>query len=78
VQRIAGGDRPPWKPLSKTDVQEVIHFLQDKELQRIALSPHDSCEWALNAFQDAWGSDFDVVTVGQPIRFSGNGRTESN
>jgi 7,8-dihydropterin-6-yl-methyl-4-(beta-D-ribofuranosyl)aminobenzene 5'-phosphate synthase len=76
VQRIASADRPLWKPPSKTDVREAIRFLQDKGLQRMALSPHDSCEWALNAFQDAWGSDFDVVTVGQPIRFSGNGREE--
>jgi 7,8-dihydropterin-6-yl-methyl-4-(beta-D-ribofuranosyl)aminobenzene 5'-phosphate synthase len=76
VQRIAGADRPPWKPLSKDDVHEVIHFLQDKGLKRMALSPHDSCDWTLNAFKEAWGSDFDVVTVGQRVSFSGNGREE--
>jgi 7,8-dihydropterin-6-yl-methyl-4-(beta-D-ribofuranosyl)aminobenzene 5'-phosphate synthase len=76
VQRVAGADRPPWEPLSKDDANEAIHYLQLKELKRMALSPHDSCEWALNAFHDAWGSAFDVVTVGQQIRFSGNGREE--
>jgi 7,8-dihydropterin-6-yl-methyl-4-(beta-D-ribofuranosyl)aminobenzene 5'-phosphate synthase len=77
VQRIAGADRPPWKPLSKEDVHEVIHYLQEKGLKRTALSPHDSCEWTLNAFREAWGSGFEVVTVGQRIRFSANGREES-
>jgi 7,8-dihydropterin-6-yl-methyl-4-(beta-D-ribofuranosyl)aminobenzene 5'-phosphate synthase len=77
VQRIAGADRPPWKPLSKDDVLEAIQYLKEKGLKRIVLSPHDSCDWALDAFREAWGSAFDVVTVGQQIRFSSNGRKES-
>jgi 7,8-dihydropterin-6-yl-methyl-4-(beta-D-ribofuranosyl)aminobenzene 5'-phosphate synthase len=77
VQRIAGADRPPWKPLTKDDVHEAIHYLQDKGLKRMALSPHDSCDWTLNAFKEAWGSDFDVVTVGQRIGFSANDLEES-
>lgn len=76
VQRIAGADRPPWVPLTKDDVHKAIHYLQDKGLKRMALSPHDSCDWSLNAFEEAWGSNFDVVTVGQRIVFSGNGREE--
>jgi 7,8-dihydropterin-6-yl-methyl-4-(beta-D-ribofuranosyl)aminobenzene 5'-phosphate synthase len=73
VQRIAGADRPPWEPLTKDDVREAIRYLQDRGLKRVALSPHDSCDWSLGAFEQAWGSDFDVVTVGQPLEFSGNG-----
>ena len=72
VQRIAGADRPPWEPLTKADVHEVIHYLQDKGLKRMALSPHDSCDWTLNAFEEAWGAAFQVVTVGQPLEFQGN------
>ena len=72
VLRIAGSDRPPWKPLTKPDVHEVIHYLQDKGLKRMALSPHDSCDWTLNAFEEAWGAAFQVVTVGQPLEFSAN------
>ena len=76
VQRIAGADRPPWQPLSKDDVQEVIRYLQDKGLKRVALSPHDSCDWTLSAFRAAWGSDFAIVTVGRRIEFPGDGREE--
>lgn len=77
VQRIAGAHRPPWRPLSKDDVLDAIRYLKDKGLERIVLSPHDSCDWALGAFREAWGSAFDVVTVGQQIRFSSNGGKES-
>ena len=78
VQRIAGADRPPWKPLAKDDVREAIQYLKDKGLKRIALSPHDSCDWALDAFREAWETVFDVVTVGRQIRLSSNGRKESS
>jgi 7,8-dihydropterin-6-yl-methyl-4-(beta-D-ribofuranosyl)aminobenzene 5'-phosphate synthase len=76
-QRIMGADRPPWKLLTRDDVLELIRFLKEKGLKEVILSPHDSCDWALNAFEEAWGSDFGVVTVGQEIRLSGNDRKES-
>ena len=37
---------------------------------------HDSCEWALGAFREAWGSAFAIVTVGQQIHFCANGQGE--
>jgi len=60
-------------PLTKENVQAAIRYLKENGLERVALSPHDSCDWTLNAFKEAWGSDCDVVTVGQPIEFAGNG-----
>ncbi len=76
-QRIMGADRPPWKAMTRDDVLESIRYLKEKGLKRVVLSPHDSCDWALSAFEEAWGSDFGVVTVGQEIRLSGNGHEES-
>jgi 7,8-dihydropterin-6-yl-methyl-4-(beta-D-ribofuranosyl)aminobenzene 5'-phosphate synthase len=73
VQRIAGADRPPWVPLTKDDVHAAIRYLKDKGLQQVFLSPHDSCDWTVSAFREAWGSDFDIVSVGQRIEFAGNG-----
>ena len=63
--------------MTKDQVQEAIQYLKEKGLKRMALSPHDSCDWALGAFREAWGSDFGVVTVGQEIRLSANGHKES-
>jgi 7,8-dihydropterin-6-yl-methyl-4-(beta-D-ribofuranosyl)aminobenzene 5'-phosphate synthase len=76
-QRVMSADRPLWKLMTKDDVLELIQYLKEKGLKQIALSPHDSCDWALNAFEDAWGSDFGVVMVGQEIRLSGNSNKEN-
>jgi 7,8-dihydropterin-6-yl-methyl-4-(beta-D-ribofuranosyl)aminobenzene 5'-phosphate synthase len=76
-QRVMGADRPPWQLMTRDDVLELIQYLKEKGLERMVLSPHDSCDWALSAFEEAWGSDFGVVTVGQEIRLSGNGHKES-
>jgi 7,8-dihydropterin-6-yl-methyl-4-(beta-D-ribofuranosyl)aminobenzene 5'-phosphate synthase len=69
MQRFLGTGRPPWKMLTAEDVMETIRYLQEKGLKRIALSAHDSCDFSLNAFDEAWGSAFEVVTVGQPLEF---------
>ena len=71
AQRFLGSDRPPWKPLSIADVEEIILYLKEKGLKWVALSPHDSCERTLGAFQDAWGAGFEVVTVGQMLEVNG-------
>jgi 7,8-dihydropterin-6-yl-methyl-4-(beta-D-ribofuranosyl)aminobenzene 5'-phosphate synthase len=70
VQRIGGSDRPLWEPVRKEDTQEAIDYLRGKGLAEVAVSAHDSCEWALGAFEQAWGPAFEVVTAGQPLKFS--------
>jgi 7,8-dihydropterin-6-yl-methyl-4-(beta-D-ribofuranosyl)aminobenzene 5'-phosphate synthase len=75
LRRFVGTGRLPWRPLTPADTRETIRYLQDKGIKRIALSAHDSCDRTVNAFQEAWGADFDVVTVGQPLTFASNGNT---
>jgi 7,8-dihydropterin-6-yl-methyl-4-(beta-D-ribofuranosyl)aminobenzene 5'-phosphate synthase len=67
VHRLVGTGQPPWAPPTTEDVAETIAFLKAKGIARVALSPHDSCDWTLDAFADAWGPAFEVVTVGTPI-----------
>jgi 7,8-dihydropterin-6-yl-methyl-4-(beta-D-ribofuranosyl)aminobenzene 5'-phosphate synthase len=67
AQRILGTDRPLWQPLTTADVEESIQYLREKGLEWVALSAHDSCEWTLDAFEEAWGGGFQVVTVGQAL-----------
>ncbi len=71
AQRILGTDRPLWQPLTTADVEEAIQYLKEKGLAWVALSAHDSCEWTLAAFEDAWGPGFQVATVGQPLKVGG-------
>ena len=69
VQRFLGTGRPPWQPLTGEDVEDRIHYLQAKGVQRVGLSAHDSCDCTLSTFDKAWGEAFQVVTAGQPLNF---------
>jgi len=67
LQRFLGTGRPPWSPLGKEDVQAAIAYLQRWRLNLLALSAHDSCDWSLSAFREAFGSSFQEVAVGRAI-----------
>jgi 7,8-dihydropterin-6-yl-methyl-4-(beta-D-ribofuranosyl)aminobenzene 5'-phosphate synthase len=67
VQRVLGTGRPPWQSITKDDVVETIEYLKGRGFIQVALSLHDSCDWTASAFERAWGSDFQVVKVGEPI-----------
>jgi len=67
LQRLAGTGRPPWSPLRKSDVEKVLAYLKGKRLQLVGLSAHDSCDWTLAAFREAFGPAYREVKVGQRI-----------
>jgi len=67
LQRLAGTGRPPWSPLRKSDVEEVLAYLKGKGLQLVGLSAHDSCDWTLAAFRETFGPAYREVRVGQRI-----------
>ncbi len=51
------------------DLAGPIGFLLDQEPGLVALSPHDSEAAALEAFKQAFPETFQVLKVGEPIRF---------
>ena len=67
LQRLAGTGRPPWSPLRKSDVEEVLAYLNGKGLRLVGLSAHDSCDWTLAAFREAFGPAYREVRVGERI-----------
>ena len=67
LQRLAGTGRPPWSPIRKTDVEETIAYLKGKGLQLVGISAHDSCDWTLDAFREAFGPAYREVKVGERI-----------
>lgn len=68
-QRFLGVGRPPWNLLSMDEVAEAIELIRGFGLKRIALSAHDSCDAALEAFRDAFGPGFREIRVGEAITF---------
>jgi 7,8-dihydropterin-6-yl-methyl-4-(beta-D-ribofuranosyl)aminobenzene 5'-phosphate synthase len=67
VQRIVGTGKWPWDPISKQDVQTNIAYLQRYNPHLVALSPHDSCDWSLEAFRGAFGAAYQDIQVGKEI-----------
>ncbi len=67
LQRIFGTGKWPWDPISRQDVETAIAYLQRRRPQLVALSPHDSCDWSIEAFRSAFGAAYRDVRVGKEI-----------
>jgi len=67
VQRIVGADRPPWHPINEQDVFRGIDAIREVNPKIVALSPHDSSDWSLNQFREAFGERYRDIKVGEEI-----------
>jgi 7,8-dihydropterin-6-yl-methyl-4-(beta-D-ribofuranosyl)aminobenzene 5'-phosphate synthase len=67
LQCILGTGKWPWNPINQQDVAAGIGYLQRRRPQLVALSPHDSCDWSLEAFRQAFGEAYQDVRVGETI-----------
>ena len=67
AQRILGTGKWPWDPVNKQDVEDNIEYLKNRNLQMISLSPHDSCDWSIDAFREAFRDIYRDLAVGQEI-----------
>jgi len=68
IQRIVGSDRPPWAGLNENDVKQAIAAIKRISPKIVALSPHDSSDWALEQFRQAFGDACVDIKVGKDIR----------
>jgi len=67
AQQIFGTGRWPWQRITKADVHRAIAFIYRRSPQIVSLSPHDSCDWTLAAFHDAFGERYVELMVGRKI-----------
>lgn len=67
-QRYMGTGKPPWQRIRKIDVYKAIDYLKTKNLAIISLSAHDSCDWAINAFRQAFPGIYQENAVGREIK----------
>jgi 7,8-dihydropterin-6-yl-methyl-4-(beta-D-ribofuranosyl)aminobenzene 5'-phosphate synthase len=67
VQRLVGSDNPPWRSIRETDVQNAIAAIKKVKPKIVALSPHDSSDWSLDQFRQAFGDAYVDITVGKEI-----------
>ena len=67
AQQFMGTGKWPWDPVNRADVETAIAYLQRRNPQLVALSPHDSCDWSLEAFRQAFGEAYRDLLVGREI-----------
>ena len=67
ITRIIGTGKWPWAPINRQDVEASIRYLQRRHPKVVALSPHDSCDWSLETFHQAFGGAYRAVLVGNEI-----------
>jgi len=60
-------DKMPWEKLTDEDINYNIGLLQDKGIEFIGFSGHDSCDRSLGMFETAFGKGFTRIVVGQAI-----------
>lgn len=66
-QRAVATGRWPWIPITKEDVRASIADLRRHRPRLVSLSPHDSCDWTLEAFRQAFGEAYQELLVGREI-----------
>ena len=65
LQNIVGSDRMPWHCLNKKDVFKTIKIIRQESPDFVALSPHDSSDWAIEQFSMEFGSRYCSIEVGK-------------
>ncbi len=67
-QQLLGSPNPPWRPIGKEVVNSTLEYLKAKGIHYIALSAHDTCDWSLHAFEEAFGTAYHALKVGERLR----------
>jgi 7,8-dihydropterin-6-yl-methyl-4-(beta-D-ribofuranosyl)aminobenzene 5'-phosphate synthase len=68
IQMIWGTGKPPWKSITALDLQRTIEQLNSYKPQHVFLSPHDTCDYALDRFQRELTAETTVLRSGLTYR----------
>lgn len=67
LQNIVGVDKKPLKGIREADVDAAISGIKKINPQVISLSPHDSSDWTIDKFKEAFGDKYADLVVGKAI-----------
>ncbi len=57
-QQLLGSPNPHWRPIGKDVVYRALAYLKAKKVHFAAPSAHDTCDWSLHAFEEAFGYEY--------------------
>jgi 7,8-dihydropterin-6-yl-methyl-4-(beta-D-ribofuranosyl)aminobenzene 5'-phosphate synthase len=66
-QRVIGTGKQPWQRITKQEVDEAIGRLQAAGPSLVGISAHDSCDWTLGRFREAFGDRYREIAVGREL-----------
>ncbi len=66
-QAVLGNPNWPWRAISESDAHAVISAIRERGPGLVALSGHDSTQWTIDAFGQAFGERYRTVRVGEEI-----------
>jgi len=67
MQKFVGSGKPPWGRITKEELASLIKYLKKREVKKVAISAHDSCDYTLKQFKTNWGNNYIEVKVGKTI-----------
>ncbi len=69
LQKFLGTGKLPWQRVTREDVRQAIAFLKSRKPQVVSISGHDSCDWTLQEFRNAFKDSYRDLKVGLPLVF---------
>jgi len=67
LQAIVGSDTPPWRGIGEQDVMNSIDVIKWEDPHIVSLSAHDSSDWSIARFKEAFGDRYRDLRVGEEI-----------
>ncbi len=68
LQQIFGTGKPPWQKIEEADLEKTIDVIRSVNPEKIYLSAHDSCDYALQYFKNKLNSDITILKSGETYK----------
>lgn len=68
LQNIVGSHRPPWNGINESDINHAIDAIKKVDAGFVSLSPHDSSDWSISRFREAFRDQYHDLNVGKEMR----------
>ena len=65
AQKIIGTGKKPWENISVEDMKRTIKIINESGAEKVFLSPHDSCDYALDIFKKELNAQIYILTAGE-------------
>ena len=63
-----GTGKLPWQPITVDELMGYVELLKAYGSRLVALYPHDSSEFSMNVFREAFPDEYKEIQVGTPIK----------